>query len=129
MVKVGMSEDLEVSSVWFIVEDTPEAIQGERSSVDIGGGFGSPSRSGTGTEQVRKRVPVPMERLKSQMGDLIIIVNQMFSETQASPQPGLELDEIALSVEVNGQGNVSILGTGGTVGGKGGITLKFKRKA
>jgi hypothetical protein len=39
----------------------------------------------------------------------------------------MQLDEIELSVEINGEGQMSILGTGGKAGGKGAIKLKFKR--
>jgi len=38
------------------------------------------------------------------------------------------LDEIELSVEVNGEGKISILGNGAQAGGKGAINLKFKRQ-
>jgi hypothetical protein len=39
----------------------------------------------------------------------------------------MQLDEIELSVEINGEGQVSLIGTGTKVGGKGAIKLKFKR--
>ena len=61
------------------------------------------------------------------MDGLMTAVNQMFGQAQKPLQSGLELDEVELAVEVNGEGKVSILGTGGKAGGKGGITLKFKR--
>jgi len=37
------------------------------------------------------------------------------------------LDEVELSVEINAQGQVSIMGNGGSLSDKGGIKLKFKR--
>jgi hypothetical protein len=40
----------------------------------------------------------------------------------------MELDEIELSVEVNGEGQLSLLGTGGKAGAKGAMTLKVKAK-
>ena len=40
----------------------------------------------------------------------------------------MQLDELELTVEINGEGQVSLLGTGGKVGTKGAIKLKFKRK-
>jgi hypothetical protein len=39
----------------------------------------------------------------------------------------MHLDEIELSVEINGEGKVSLIGSGAKAGGKGAITLKFKR--
>jgi hypothetical protein len=38
------------------------------------------------------------------------------------------LEEIELTVEVNAEGQLGILGNGGKAGGKGGIKLKFTRK-
>ena len=39
----------------------------------------------------------------------------------------MQLNEVTLSVEINGEGQVSLVGTGGKLGNKGGITLKFTR--
>ena len=41
---------------------------------------------------------------------------------------GLYLDEISLAVEVSAKGTVSLLGTGGEVAGKTGLTFKLKRQ-
>ena len=49
------------------------------------------------------------------------------AERQTTQSPGMRLDEIELSVEINGEGEVKLLGTGGKAGGKGAIKLKFKR--
>ena len=40
----------------------------------------------------------------------------------------MELDEIELSVEVNCEGQLSLLGSGTKVGGSGAMTLHFKKK-
>nr|WP_281257084.1 hypothetical protein [Calothrix elsteri] len=40
----------------------------------------------------------------------------------------MQLDEIELTVEINGEGQVKLLGNGIKAGGKGGIKLTFKRK-
>lgn len=39
----------------------------------------------------------------------------------------MELDEIELSVEVNGEGQLSLLGSGAKVGSSGAMTLHFKK--
>ncbi len=44
------------------------------------------------------------------------------------PDSKMRLDEVELSVEINGEGQVSLFGVGGKAGGKGGMTFKFKRK-
>jgi hypothetical protein len=40
---------------------------------------------------------------------------------------GYKIDEMEIEVEVSAEGGISLLGTGGKVGGKGSITLKLKR--
>lgn len=49
------------------------------------------------------------------------------AEQQVSSKSGLKLDEIEVTVEINGEEEVKLLGTGGKVGTKGGITLRFKQ--
>ena len=50
------------------------------------------------------------------------------SDAEMVEMAKMQLEEVELVVEVNGKGQVSLLGTGGELGGKGAITLKFKRK-
>ena len=63
------------------------------------------------------------------MADFLQVVGRVLAHVQQRSQElaGMELDEIELSVEINGEGQVSLLGTGGKVGGSSGMTLKFKR--
>ena len=51
----------------------------------------------------------------------------MFSQAEQL-RTGMQLDEIELSVEINSEGKVSLFGIGGKAGGKGAMTLKFKRR-
>lgn len=133
--------------IYFIVEEpiTEEVItESERDgtrdgSRDTGGGWGTePRRSRVDAinqfrERVvtRQRIGVDSGKLKSQLQDLVATVNELFDVNQPNPitepAPGLQLEEITLSVQVNAKGELSILGTGGEIGGSGGITLKFAR--
>ena len=119
-----MSDNLD-KSVYFILEEPAETVEGRRSSEDVGGGFGQVKQQVGNL--IRRRVPISVESLNNQMDGLMTAVNQMFIQAQKPLQAGLELDEVELAVEVNAEGEVSILGTGGKAGGKGAITLKFKR--
>jgi hypothetical protein len=38
------------------------------------------------------------------------------------------MDSVSVSVEVNAKGKVSLLGSGGEVGGKAGLVFSFKHK-
>ncbi len=120
---------LEQSTVWIVTDEAIEETivsDGQRGGVDRGGGFGAVGERVATV--VRQRVPIPVETLKQQMMGLLQVVTQVFDQAEAHQRPGMELDEVELTVEVNGEGQVSLLGSGGKMGGKGGITLKFKRK-
>ena len=110
-------------------EATTAPFDGQRDGrTDTGGGWDEPKRSAT--EELiqtlrRKRVPLDAHALKSQMQGMIAIINDLFE--QAEPSGGLQLNEVELSVEINAEGQVSLVGNGGKLGNTGGITLKFTR--
>jgi hypothetical protein len=76
----------------------------------------------------RRGKPVTAEKLKKEMSEFVQVMGQVLNEAKASAKEvgGMELDEIELSVEVNGEGQVSLFGMGGKVGSKGAMKLKFK---
>jgi hypothetical protein len=118
------------NQLWIVtetedVEETVE-IEGRRSSTDRGGGFGTPETiETTRTVTRRKRVSLDAQALKTQMESMLAIVNDLFSQADAST--GLRLDEVELSVEISAEGQLSIIGNGGKLGNTGGIKLKFTR--
>jgi hypothetical protein len=123
----------EAAQIWIVTDvETIETIEtdtvrrGERdSSRDIGGDFRTPQVTEKTRTIVRQRIPLDAVALKSQMNGLLQVVSDVFD--QANQQTGLVLDEVELSVEINAQGQVSILGNGGSLNDKGAIKLKFKR--
>jgi hypothetical protein len=56
-------------------------------------------------------------------------VGQMYSVLADVPAEvgGFSVDEVQLTAEVSAKGTVNMLGTGGEVGGSGGITITFRR--
>ena len=74
-----------------------------------------------------KRVPVDAQLLKAQMSGLIATLESLFEE--AETKQGMQLSEVELSVEINGSGEISLLGTGAKLENTGGITMTFKRKS
>jgi hypothetical protein len=118
------------SQIWIVAE-TEEftettVIEGTRGSGDIGGGFGPPQTVESVTKgSKRKRVSLDALALKEQMGGLLSVIGDLFD--QADQQTGMKLSEVELSVEINAEGQVSLVGTGGKLGNTGGITLKFIR--
>jgi len=124
----GMAD--EAALLWLVTEvekttETVEVRRGERGGDDVGGGFGPPRVTEQVKTVVRQRVPLDAVALKTQMNGLLQVVSDVFE--QATQQRDLLLDEVELSVEINAQGQVSIMGNGGSLSDKGGIKLKFKR--
>jgi hypothetical protein len=122
-----MSEE-NLETIWVIVDETPQTSQedGARDGTSTGNPWIKKVTSAVGVTQA---VKASTQKLEAEMSRFVGIVSKLFShaEAQVSPQSGLQLDEIQVSVEINGEGEVKLLGTGGKAGTKGGITLKFKR--
>ena len=117
----------EGQGIWVITDvATGETAGGARSSEDIGGGFGSGI-----VQEVRnsltQRIHINADELKQQIGNLLGVVGYVFD--QAGTETGILLQKIELAIEIGAEGQVSILGSGGKVTGKGGITLFFERKS
>ncbi len=123
--------DKDLKTIWIITDETPSAStqDGVRDrSPGSGGLFGEPSPYSPLAEvSGRKRVPVSAEKLKQKMAEFVAVMGDVLTYAQQQ-QSGMQLDEIELSVEVSGEGELSLFGTGGKVGGKGAMVLKFKRK-
>ncbi len=85
------------------------------------------SRTVTGS---RPGLPVSAAKLEQGMADFLQTMGRVIKNAQqrATELGGMELDEIELSVEVNGEGQLSLLGSGTKVGGSSAMTLRFKRK-
>ena len=121
--------------IWIVTDETPEVAPVAKSVEGMrdGGYKGNPHdyvESQPVRSQQRRGVPVSAAKLEQGMADFVGIVGRVLRQTQqrAGDLTGMELDEIELSVEVNGEGQVSLLGTGGKAGAKGAMTLKFKAK-
>ena len=108
------------------IEEKKLDEKGTRNSEDIGGTLG-------GAEEITAEIPgikrteVELEKLKAEMKGFIGAMREILDEADP-PNSQMRLEEVELSVEVNGEGKVSLLGIGGKAGGKGAMTLKFKRK-
>ncbi len=115
--------------IWIITREThtQEITSGARdSSRDTGGLLGSETPEVTEVV-VTDRKPVEVDKLKREMKGFLQAMREMLDEAEP-PDSKMRLDEVELSVEINGEGQVSLFGVGGKAGGKGGMTFKFKRK-
>lgn len=114
--------------LWVVAETESEV---EESGSRDSGYTGPTFRDGADrvTEKLisitRKRVPVDVALLKNQMNGMLQVVNELFN--QAEVQTQMQLEEVELKVEINAEGQLSLVGNGGKLGNTGGITLKFSR--
>ncbi len=127
-----MDED----TIRIVTDDAPQIIapDGSKIGMDIGVHYfqddeAYPEASKQKEAEGVSVHNVKVQKLEEEMGHLMQVVDRLFNRTQqqGNKKPGMQLDEIELSVEINGEGQISILGTGGKAGGKGAIKLKFKR--
>ena len=70
---------------------------------------------------------ITVSRLKRNVGEFLDVIQEAFSQAENTVN-GIELSELECSIEINGKGQIGILGTGGEAGAKGAIKLKFIRK-
>lgn len=128
-------------SLWIITEEIAEtsttkevaSVSGSRGGGDIGGLLGSNTTeeqiiiSKEKDKVVITRRKVQVTKLKQEMRGFIQAMRECLDEAE-EPDSKIRLDEVEVCVEVNGEGQLSLLGTGGKVGGKGSLTFKFKRQ-
>ena len=74
-------------------------------------------------------VPVKASKLEAELSKFLAVVGGLFNraQEQVNQQTGFKLDEIQLSVEISGEGEIKLLGTGVKTETKGGLTFTFKR--
>ncbi len=142
------AENSTPNAIWIITEEVAETSNtttetvtdsvtrsgGARSSGDVGGRLGGVETKEEITfsqkkgELVITRRKVEVTKIKQEMKGFLQAMREMLDEAE-EPNSKMQLDEVELSVEVNGEGQVSLFGIGGgKAGGKGAMTFKFKRK-
>ena len=127
-------------AIWILTEEALETeasreittTTGARSSGDTGGLLGTETTeeivvTKKKDELVITRRRVEVSKLKQEMKGFLQAMREMLDEAE-QPNSKMQLDEVELSVEINGEGKVTLLGFGGKAGGKGAMTFKFKRK-
>ncbi|MBD1847602.1 hypothetical protein H6F89_30220 [Cyanobacteria bacterium FACHB-63] len=85
-------------------------------------------------EEVRKRIAslkevrLPVSQLEQNMAQFLHLIGRLFKQVdqEIGSESGMKLDEVELSVEISGEGEVKLV-AGGKAAGKGAIKLKFTR--
>jgi hypothetical protein len=75
-----------------------------------------------------KEVRLPVSQLEQNMNQFLQLIGRLFKQVDQQIGSGsdMKLDEVELSVEISGEGEVKLV-AGGKAAGKGAITLKFTR--
>ena len=110
-------------AIWIITEEVPQDI-------DVTGQKGNPYYPKPPIKKVNYQdKKVSVKKLENKMSEFLRVISGLLSrvQKQVPKSSGIQLDEIELSVEISGEGEVKLLGTGAKAGTKGAITLKFKR--
>lgn len=109
-----MADESNVETIWIVTDDASQASEAQRSYREI-------------TQEKGVKVPVPA--LEQKMSRFLKSVSRIFHQAEQETQKnsGMQLDEIELSVEISGEGEIKLMGTGGKAGSKGAIKLTFKR--
>ncbi len=128
--------------IWIITEEVSETSTTEpisttrgasRGSRDIGGLIGAettekivvPTKQG---KLVITRSAVEVSKLQQEMRSFLQAMREMLDEAEP-PNSKMQLDEVELSVEINGEGRIGLIGIGGAkAGGRGAMTFRFKRR-
>jgi hypothetical protein len=104
-----------------------EQSEGGKGGDSSGNPWKSPQKVLETMVEVRK---VSANKLETELSKFLKVMANTLNNAQESisQQTGFKLDEIELSVEITGEGEVKLLGTGVKAGTKGGLTLKFKKE-
>jgi hypothetical protein len=118
--------------IWIVTGEVPETSPPENvKGVNTIRGFG---------DEILEKRPIPKglkdassvqaQDLEKNMTHFLQLVGGLFSraEQQAKVNSGMRLEEIELSVEISGEGEVKLIGNGVKAGSKGAIKLVFKRQ-
>lgn len=84
------------------------------------------TRGGAGRGR-QSSVSVPVDLLAEGVRELCKDIDTILDAADQNLE-AFSLDEVTVSLEISMEGKVSLLGIGGGAAGKGGITLKLKRK-
>ena len=110
-------------TIWIITGDET-AEDGSKSTTSYRNPYSKSPKSTGGA------VPIQASKLEAELSKFLSVIGGLFNraQEQVNQQTGLKLDEIQLSVEISGEGDIKLLGTGVKTGTKGGITFTFKRE-
>ncbi|MGW0179100.1 Pepco domain-containing protein [Nocardia sp. NPDC003345] len=70
---------------------------------------------------------IPVDEFRRRVSVFLDSIQDVIAEV-TPPSGSYELDQIQVNVEISAKGQLSLLGTGGELAGKGGLTFTFTKK-
>lgn len=135
---INMSETIRIITYGNVNSTNTNISEDNSRSIDINGlpflefGTEASTNSTNSTNLAESKgigeFEVKVETLEAEMANLIDVIERLLIRAENKNNSEIALDEIELSVEINGEGKISLLGNGAKAGGKGAIKLKFKRQ-
>ncbi|WP_427157750.1 Pepco domain-containing protein [Aliinostoc sp. HNIBRCY26] len=122
--------DTSSDSIWIVTDEAPQITVTEGTKGITGNTRSWREETTETTKSAGDAVKVSTQKLEQEMTHFLEVVGRLFSraEQQAKTHNGMQLDEIELSVEISGEGEVKLIGNGAKAGGKGAIKLVFRRQ-
>ncbi len=112
-------------TLWIITSEPTQAASSQTKPIKSKGNNSANPWHATGAVQAVQGVKVSVEKLETNMSEFLSLVGSLFKK--AEQNSGMQLDEVELSVEITGDGEVKLVGSGVGIEAKGAITLKFKQ--
>ncbi len=103
----------DANSIWIVTDDTPQISDGKKEGNTRGGGWGEETKI-PDTKRVENAVQVDAEKLEQEMSRFLSVLDKVFTRAEQETQvksgqkSGMQLEEIELSVEINGEGQVKL---------------------
>ncbi|MBU7587326.1 MAG: hypothetical protein KAF91_31555 [Nostoc sp. TH1S01] len=115
-----------LKTILIITDETSQVTDFEDGKA---AGSGNPWKRTPRENKVVQDVPVSAEKLEANLSEFLKLISGIFkrADEEAEKTSGMQLDEIELSIEITGKGEVKLVGTGVAIESKGAIKLKFKR--
>ncbi|MBD2297667.1 hypothetical protein [Nostoc sp. FACHB-190] len=120
--------DTPPDSILIVTDDVaPITIpDGTKGGINNPRGWGDEAKEPSSTKG--DAVPVSAQKLEQNMTQFLQLVGRLFSRAEQQASSKMQLEEIELSVEIGGEGEVKLIGSGAKASGKGAIKLTFKRQ-
>ncbi|MBH8552080.1 hypothetical protein I8751_06780 [Nostocaceae cyanobacterium CENA357] len=117
-------------SIWIVTDEMPQISipEGVKGGTTTRGSWGDEPTRDTNHKVVGDAVKVSAEKLEQNMTGFLQVVGRLFSRAEQQVNSKMQLEEIELSVEISGEGEVKLIGSGAKASGKGAIKLTFKRQ-